>query len=281
MRSTWKGSISFGLVSIPIAVYPATREEKVSFNQLRKKDLSPIRYKKVAEADGKEVSGDDLVKGYEYEKGKWVILTDDDFSKVEISSTHTIEITDFVELADINPKYFYKPYFLEAQKGGEKGYALLHKALSDTGRVGIAKVAIRSREYLACVKPDGLFLVLDLMHFAQEVIEPEGLKVVTDISISPKELQMAQMLIDSMSGEWKPEAYEDRYQAAVRDVIDRKIKHVPEAPAATKRTVPQETVDILAILQKSIEASAAAGKRKTAPRTTRGLVTQKRRVKAA
>lgn len=282
MRSTWKGSISFGLVSIPIAVYPATREEKVSFNQLRKKDLSPIRYKKVAEADGKEVSGDELVKGYEYEKGKWVILTDEDFSKVEISSTHTIEITDFVELADINPKYFYKPYFLEAQKGGEKGYALLHKALSDTGRVGIAKVAIRSREYLACVKPDGLFLVLDLMHFAQEVLEPEGLKVVTDISISPKELQMAQMLIDSMSGEWKPEAYEDRYQAAVRDVIDRKIKHVPEgAPAASKRTVPQETVDILAILQKSIEASAAAGKRKTTPRTTRGLVTQKRRVKAA
>lgn len=281
MRSTWKGSISFGLVSIPIAVYPATKEEKVSFNQLRKKDLSPIRYKKVAETDGKEVPADEMVKGYEYEKGKWVILTDEDFSKVEISSTHTIEITDFVELADINPKYFYKPYFLEAQKGGEKGYALLHKALSDTGRVGIAKVAIRSREYLACVKPDGLFLVLDLMHFAQEVLEPEGLKVVTDISISPKELQMAQMLIESMSGEWKPEAYEDRYQAAVRDVIDRKIKHVPEAPAASKRTVPQETVDILAILQKSIEASAAAGKRKTTPRTTRGLVTQKRRVKAA
>jgi DNA end-binding protein Ku len=281
MRSTWKGSISFGLVNIPIAVYAATREEKVSFKQLRKKDLSPIRYKKVAEADGKEVPADEIVKGYEYEKERWVILSDEDFSKVEIASTHTIEITDFVELTDINPKYFYKPYFLEAQKGGEKGYALLHRSLSDTGKVGIAKVAIRSREYLACVKPDGLFLVLDLMHFAQEVLEPEGLKVVTGVTISPKELQMAQMLIESMSGEWKPEAYEDRYQAAVQEVIERKIKHVPDAPAAARRTVPQETVDILAILQKSIEASAAGGKRKGSRQSTRPLVTQKRRVKAA
>src|SRR5678816_3290522 len=122
MRSTWKGSISFGLVNIPIAVYPATREEKISFKQLRKGDLSPIRYKKVAETDEKEVRSEEIVKGYEYEKGKWVTLTDEDFAKVEIASTHTIEITDFVELSEINPKFFYKPYFLEAQKGGEKGY---------------------------------------------------------------------------------------------------------------------------------------------------------------
>src|SRR5829696_2960527 len=114
MRSTWKGSISFGLVNIPIAVYPATREEKVSFKQLRKGDLSPIRYRKVAEADEKEVKSEEIVKGYEYEKGKWVTLTDEDFAKIEISSTHTIEITDFVDLSEINPKYFYKPYFLEA-----------------------------------------------------------------------------------------------------------------------------------------------------------------------
>jgi len=283
MRSTWKGSISFGLVNIPIAVYPATREEKISFKQLRKGDLSPIRYKKVAETDEKEVRSEEIVKGYEYEKGKWVTLTDEDFAKVEIASTHTIEITDFVELSEINPKFFYKPYFLEAQKGGEKGYALLHRALSESGKVGIAKVTIHSREYLASVKPDGLFLILDLMHFSHEVLEPEGLKVVTGIELAPKEVQMAQMLVESMSGEWNPETYEDRYQAAVRDVIDRKIKHVPDAPK-TARKVPQETLDIVAILQKSLEASANSGKRstkprETAPRTTRGLVTQKRRVK--
>jgi DNA end-binding protein Ku len=208
MRSTWKGSISFGLVNIPIAVYPATREEKISFKQLRKGDLSPIRYKKVAETDEKEVRSEEIVKGYEYEKGKWVTLTDEDFAKVEIASTHTIEITDFVELSEINPKFFYKPYFLEAQKGGEKGYALLHRALSESGKVGIAKVTIHSREYLASVKPDGLFLILDLMHFSHEVLEPEGLKVVTGIELAPKEVQMAQMLVESMSGEWNPETYE-------------------------------------------------------------------------
>jgi DNA end-binding protein Ku len=287
MRSTWKGSISFGLVNIPIAVYPATREEKISFKQLRKSDLSAIRYRKVAEVDEKEVRSEEIVKGYEFEKGKWITLTDDDFAKIQISSTHTIEITNFVELSEINPKFFYKPYFLEAQKGGEKGYALLHRALSESGRVGIAKVAIHSREYLASVKPDGLFLILDLMHFAQEVLEPEGLKVVTGIELAPKEIQMAQMLVDSMSGEWTPEVYEDRYQAAVQEMINRKVKHLPDAPKAPRK-VEQETVDIVAILQKSLEASAASAKRPTkprstatAPRTTRGLVTQKRRVKVA
>src|SRR6478609_12014695 len=151
MRAIWKGSISFGLVYIPIAVYPATREEKLSFRQLRASDLSPIRYKKVAEADQKEVSADQIVKGFEYEKGKWITLRDEDFEKVQIESTHSVEITDFVDQAQINPKFFYKPYFLEPQKGGEKGYALLHRALVETGKLGIAKVVISNREYLASV----------------------------------------------------------------------------------------------------------------------------------
>jgi len=283
MRSTWKGSISFGLVNIPIAVYPATREEKIGFKQLRKSDLSPVRYKKVAEVDEKEVRSEEIVKGFQYEKGKWVTLTDEDFAKVEISSTHTIEITDFVELSEINPKFFYKPYFLEAQKGGEKGYALLHRTLAESGKVGIAKVAIHNREYLASVKPDGLFLILDLMHFSQEVLEPEGLSVVTGVELGAKELQMAKMLVESMSSEWNPAGYEDRYQGAVREIIDRKVKHLPDAPKAP-RSVPQETLDIVAILQKSLEASSKVGKRTTKPReaaarTTRGLVTQKRRLK--
>ena len=152
MRPTWKGSISFGLVYIPISVYPATREEKLSFRQLRKGDLSPIKYKKVAEADMKEVPADQIVKGFEYEKGRYIVLSDEDFEKVRIESTHSIDITDFVEQEQVDPKFFYKPYFLEAQKGGEKAYALLHKALSGTGKIGIAKVAIANREYLAAVK---------------------------------------------------------------------------------------------------------------------------------
>src|SRR3712207_2407786 len=175
MRPIWKGSISFGLVYIPISVYPATREEKVSFRQLRKSDLSPIRYKKVADADQKEVPASDIVKGFEYERGKYVILSDEDFQKVRIESTHSIDITDFVDLEQVDPKFFYKPYFLEPQKGGEKAYALLHKALAGTGKIGIAKVVISNREHLASVKPDGLFLVLELMHFASEILKPEAL----------------------------------------------------------------------------------------------------------
>src|SRR6059058_5939765 len=147
MRAIWKGSISFGLVYIPIAVYPATREEKLSFRQLRATDLSPIKYKKVAEADAKEVSADQIVKGFEYERGQYVVLKEEDFEKVRIESTHSIDITDFVNLEQVDPKFFYKPYFLEPQKGGEKAYTVLHKALSGTGKIGVAKVVISNREH--------------------------------------------------------------------------------------------------------------------------------------
>src|ERR1700704_1251292 len=254
MSPTWKGSISFGLVYIPIAVYPATKEEKLSFRQLRKTDLSPIKYKKVAEADSKEVPADDIVKGFEYEKGRYVILSDEDFEKVKIESTHSIDITDFVDLERVDPKFFYKPYFLEAQKGGEKAYALLHKALSGTGKIGIAKVVISNREYLAAVKPDGLFLILELMHFASEVLTPEELSRPTT-TLNDKELKMAQTLIDSMSSEWQPDKYRDEYRNAVMELIEQKAKNkqLPAAPAAAPRST--NVVDLVKVLQESINRS--------------------------
>src|SRR5687768_17330237 len=263
MRAVWKGSISFGLVYIPVAVYPATREEKVAFKQLRKSDLSPIRYEKVAEADDKEVPAAEIVKGYEYEKGKWVVLEDADFEQVQIESTHAIEITDFIETHEVNAKYFYKPYFLEAQKGGEKGYALLHRALIETGKIGIAKVAIRSREYLAAVKPDGLFLMPELMHFAQEVLEPEGLKTPSAIELSSKEIEMAKALIDSLSNEWEPTKYEDRYQTAVREMTEAKIQNRPKTEKAKAPRFSGPAVDLLAVLQESLRENA--DKRKQSP----------------
>jgi DNA end-binding protein Ku len=284
MRSIWKGSINFGLVYIPVAVFPATREEKISFKQLRSSDLSPIRYKKVAEADDHEVPSKDIVKGYEFEKGKWVTLEDADFEKVEIESTHTVEITDFVEVAQINPKFFYKPYFLEAQKGGERAYSLLHRALVETGKVGIAKVAIKSREYLAAVKPDGLFLMLELMHFAQEVLEPEELKPANATDVAANELKMAKALVESMTSDWEPTKYEDRYQKALMEVIDEKVQkrpHVSKAPARTASNV----VDILAVLQESLAKNAdtkkkSGGTSKPTNRTTSALVKAKRKVAA-
>ena len=287
MRAIWKGSINFGLVYIPVSVYHATKEEKISFRQLRKSDLSPIRYKKVAEADQQEVPADQIVKGFEYEKGKWVTLSDEDFEKVQIESTHSVEITDFVEQSQINPKFFYKPYFLEPQKGGEKAYALLHKALTASGRLGVAKVAIQKREYLAAVKPDGLFLILELMHFAQEVLEPSSLKSGADRSVSPQELKMATALIDAMTNDWDPTKYQDQYQNALMQLIEEKAqKRAPTAKPPVPRAQPN-VIDMVAVLQQSLQRAgiknkgASSNGRTSGARKTAGLVKRKRRAVAA
>ncbi len=278
MRAIWKGSISFGLVYIPVAVYPATREEKISFRQLRARDLSPIRYKKVAEADEKEVKAEEIVKGYEYEKGQWVTLKDEDFEKVKIESTHAIQITDFVDQADINPKFFYRPYFLEAQKGGEKPYALLYKALLESGKLGIAKVVIQNREYLAAVKPDGLFLMLELMHFANEVLEPEALKTPSENDVSARELDMAKALIESMTSEWEPTRYKDQYRDALLELIEEKASKRPPSERPVAPRIAANVVDLVSVLQESLQK---VGTRKGPPkgrmRTTNSLVKQKRR----
>jgi len=284
MRAIWKGSISFGLVYIPIAVYPATREEKLSFRQFRATDLSPIRYKKVADADQKEVTAEQIVKGFEYERGRFVVLKEEDFAKVRIESTHSIDITDFVELAQVDPKFFYKPYFLEPQKGGEKAYALLHKALAGTAKIGIAKVVISNREYLASVKPDGLFLVLDLMHFASEILTPEELKNGSTTAITDKELKMAQSLVESMSVDWEPEKYRDEYRTAMMEVIEQKAQHkeIAKKPAPAVRTT--NVVDLVKVLQESLNRNQSLKPKrngtKPASRSTAAMVKQKRRVAA-
>jgi DNA end-binding protein Ku len=285
MRAIWKGSISFGLVYIPIAVYPATKEEKLSFRQLRATDLSPIKYKKVAEADSKEVSADQIVKGFEYERGQYVVLKEEDFAKVKIESTHSIDITDFVDLGQVDPKFFYKPYFLEPQKGGEKAYALLHRALTGTGKIGIAKVVISNREHLASVKPDGLFLILELMHFASEILSPEELKSGPVSAITEKELKMAQSLIESMSEPWEPEKYRDEYRTAVMEMIEQKAQHKEVAGKPTPAVRATNVVDLVKVLQESLNRNQSLkpkrnGSRASGSRSTSTLVKQKRRVAA-
>ena len=284
MRAIWKGSISFGLVYIPIAVYPATREEKLSFRQLRATDLSPIKYKKIAEADSKEVSADQIVKGFEYERGQYVVLKEEDFAKVKIESTHSIDITDFVDLGQVDPKFFYKPYFLEPQKGGEKAYALLHRALTGTGKIGIAKVVISNREHLASVKPDGLFLILELMHFASEILSPEELKSGPVSAITEKELKMAQSLIESMSEPWEPEKYRDEYRTAVMEMIEQKAQHKEIAGKPTPVVRATNVVDLVKVLQESLNRNQSLKPKRNgsrpASRSTSSLVKQKRRAAA-
>src|SRR6059058_6550244 len=210
-RAIWKGSISFGLVNIPIGLYPATRKEDLKFRLLRQTDLSPVNYKRVAEKDGKEVPWNEIVKGYEYEKGKYVVLRDDDFQRVDLEATQTVDIQDFVDLDEIDPMFFYKPYYLEPQKGGDKAYSLLREALSDGKKVGIAKVVIKTRQYLAGVKALKHALVLELMHFAEELADPEKLHVPKKTEVGKREKEMAKALVDSMTSKWNPGKYHDDY----------------------------------------------------------------------
>jgi DNA end-binding protein Ku len=284
MRAIWKGSISFGLVYIPVAVYPATREEKLSFRQLRRTDLSPIKYKKVAEADQEEVNADQIVKGFEYERGRYIVLKEEDFEKVRIESTHSIDITDFVQLEQVDPKFFYKPYFLEPQKGGEKAYALLHKALAGTGKIGVAKVVISNREHLASVKPDGLFLVLELMHFASEILSPSELSRGVTGEINDRELKMAQTLIESMSVPWEPEKYRDEYRDAVMEMIELKANHKESAAPPVAATRATNVVDLVKVLQESLARNQSVKTKSNgtrASRSTSSLVKRNKRRIAA
>src|ERR1700757_2392069 len=221
-RAIWKGSISFGLVNIPIALYPATRHEALRFRLLRKSDLSPVNYKRVAEKDGKEVPWDQIVKGYEYEKGKYVVLKDEDFQRVDLEAAEPVDIQDLVNKKEIARFFFKKPYYLEPQKGGDKAYALLRDALKDTKKVGVAKVVIKTRQYLAGVKPEDGALVLELMHFADELADAEKLHVPKKLEVGKREMNMAKSLIDTMSAKWNPEKYKDDYREALMEVIEEK-----------------------------------------------------------
>ena len=268
-RAIWKGSISFGLVNIPIALYPATRREELKFRLLRKTDLSPVNYKRVAEKDGKEVSWDQIVKGYEYEKGKYVVLREEDFQRVDLEATQTVDIQDFVDLEEIDPMYFYKPYYLEPQKGGDKAYALLRDALKYTNKVGVAKVVIKTRQYLAGVKPEDGALVLELMHFADELADPEKLHVPKKLEVGKREMNMAKSLIGSMASKWQPEKYKDDYREALMDVIEEKVeaggKEIEEKPR--KAPKPTKVIDLVSVLQKSLEQTGA--KKKTTAKSRR------------
>ena len=265
MRAIWKGSISFGLVNIPVALYPATRREELKFRLLRASDLSPVNYKRVAEKDGKEVPWDQIVKGFEYEKGKFVVLNEKDFQRVDLEATQTVDIKDFVELDEIDPMYFYKPYYLEPQKGGDKAYSLLRDTLEKTNKVGIAKVIIKTRQYLAGVKPLKNALVLELMHFEEELSDVEKLNL-PKRSAEPgkRELQMAEALVESMTDKWNPKKYKDDYRDALMEVIEEKVEaggeEIEEKPKPKKPS--PKVIDLVAVLQQSLARAEVPGKKK-------------------
>ncbi len=266
MRAIWTGAISFGLVTIPVALQNATRTEELKFRLLRGKDLSPVNYKRVAELDGKEVPWADIVKGYEYEKGKFVILKDDDFKRVDLEAAETIDIVDFVALDEINPMFFYKPYFIEPQKGGGGAYHLLREVLAATNKAGIAKVIIRTRQHLAAVKANGNLLVLELMRFEDELIPASAVKVPAAKAPGGKAGKMATTLVTQMTEKWDPSRYTDEYKSALMKLIDRKIENGGKSlPTPTNKAKPATNViDLVEVLQRSLRD---AGKSKPAEKS--------------
>lgn len=288
MRAIWKGAISFGLVSVPVGVFSATRSEELKFRLLRAGDLSPINYKRVAELDGKEVPWEQIVKGYEYEKGKFVVLKDEDFKRVDLEATQTIEIMDFVDVAEINPVFFHRPYYLEPQRGGANAYALLRDVLADTGKAGIAKVVIKTREHLAALRPNGEALVLELMHFADELTDYSSLKIPkrNETHAKKRELEMAKTLVDQMTAKWDPERYHDEYRSALLKMIDQKIasggKELPVSKHGPRPAT--NVVDLVAVLQESLDRAGrgrkAAKSEKPARRTAAKAPSRSRRAHA-
>lgn len=273
MRAVWKGSVSFGLVNIPVALYSATRKNDLKFRQLREKDASPINYKRVAEADGEEVPYDEIVKGFEYQKDQFVILRDDDFEKVDVEATQTVDILDFVDLAQVDPVFFQKPYYLEPQKGGEKAYTLLRDTLAETGKTGIAKVVIKTRQYLAAVKPKEELLVLELLYFADEIVDTEDLKIPREQKVGKKEIDTAKALVESLSVDWEPERYTDDYKVALLELIEQKASGGEKVAVSPKgRPQPTEVVDLVKVLQESL----ASAKKETKKATPKKPPTRKR-----
>jgi DNA end-binding protein Ku len=262
----WKGSISFGLLNIPVNLQTASEGKTLRFQMLDSKDLAPIKYKKVNAKTGREVPYDRIVKGYEYEPDQFVLIGKDDFLRANPKATQTIDIEDFVSADSLDPMMFERPYYLVPQKNGEKGYFLLRDALTRTKKVAVGKIVIRTKQHLCAVFARGDYLVCELLKFAHEVLDIDEVDYLDGIKktsrYSPRELKMAEELIKGMSAEWDPDKYEDTYHGDIMKLIRKKVKagksHVieePEETAAESDESASKVVDLLPLLRKSLEKS--------------------------
>jgi DNA end-binding protein Ku len=288
MRSLWKGSISFGLVSIGVKLYSATEERDVSFHQVRRTDGSRVRYRRVAEADGEEVAYADIAKGYTLPSGETVVLTDEDFADLPLPSTRVVDVVQFVPIEQIDPIYFAKSYYLEPEKTALKPYVLLRDALDSSGQAGVVKVAIRNREQLALLRVRDGVIVLSTMIWPDEIREPDFSFLSQDVDLRPQERAMAESLVASMAGDFDAEDYTDDYRAALQQVIDAKVEGREVVEVEEAQPSAGNVVDLMSALRASVEAAksargevaaASAPTRKVA--TARAQPTQKAAKKAA
>ena len=260
-RSIWRGTISFGLVSVPVRMFTATESKELRFHFLHKDDLAPIGYDKVRKDTGEHVDPEEVVRGFEVEKGRYVPLEDEDLDRLDVELTKAIDICDFVDLDEIDPLYFRKAYYLLPEDGAEKPYLLLVRALEETGKVGIAKVVIRNKQHLAALRPVDGILVLETMYYADEVRKPEKVKIKGDLR--PQELEMAKSLVENLSEPFDPEKYDDTYRKELLQLLRAKAKgkKLPEPSDGE----PGEVIDLMEALRESVEKTKRGQTRRRSP----------------
>jgi DNA end-binding protein Ku len=277
-RAIWKGSISFGLVNIPVSLYPAEQARELSFTMLDKRDLSPVGYKRINKRTGEDVPWDQIVKGHEYERGTYVVLTDQDLKRANVEATQTVDIVDFVEAEGISPLFYERPYYLEPTARGRKAYVLLRETLRRTGKVGIARVVIRTRQHVAAVLEREGVLVLELLRYAHEIREVKDLDIpdatFAEANLSERELQMAERLVSGMVEDWTPDKYKDTYVDDLMAFIEKKVRAgqtavVDETEPAAAAEKGGEVVDLMPLLKRSLEKAEERPRREAVAKAAR------------
>jgi len=261
-RAIWKGSIAFGLVNIPVELHTAVRDSRPHFRMLHAEDKSPIRFERVCAREGKPVAWEDLVKGYEYEKGRFVILTKDDFKAAALEKSRTVDIRNFVKGDEIDDRFFETSYYLTPQKGGERAYALLREAVRETGLVGIATIVLRDAQHLAALEVKGDAMVLTMMRYAEELVDTGELTFPKATNVRKPELQMAKTLVEQFADKWDPGQYTDEYRANLMKIIKAKMKGKTVELHETVEPQSAEVVDLMERLRQSLQGTSGRGARK-------------------
>lgn len=276
-RPLWKGAITFGLVSIPVEVHTAVRDRSLHFNMLTAADKSRVKFKRVSEKTGREVDWDDLVKGYEYAKGKFVVLTAKDFEAAALEKTKTIDILDFVEADKIDDRYFDKPYYLTAGSGGERAYALLRETIREAGRIGVAKFVLRDKQHLAAIEVIEDAIVLSILRFADELVDTSAYKFPSAKGIKANELKMARMLVNELASDWNPEQYTDDYRQNLMRIIEARKKGSEAKLKDTTEEQPEKVVDLMERLRRSLEGTSKPGGAAKTRKTAKKRATAKKK----
>ncbi len=253
MHPIWKGMISFGLINIPIKLYSASQEKSFDFHYLSRKDMCPIRYKRVCETTGEEVPYKEIVRGLQFKKGRFVVIDEDDLKKVAVKRSQTIEVIEFVDKGDIDWKYIEKPYYIEPDKGAKKTYALLRETLRKTKKAGLAKFVMHTREYFVAISVDNDLLMLNQLRFSDQLKSPAELDLPEKDEFTHKELSIASMLIDELAAPFDPKRFKDTYSSELKSMIDKKIKGHPIRVKAEEMPVPTLIPDIMIKLKESLE----------------------------